>query len=639
MNSRTFLLAVAFIALLIATLTAMLLFGQPDETQNVIDAATLGRATDTAALSQLRDVDREPLPAGEPKSRLLDSGGREDGSRRESDTSEDSISASSDNPETLRELPRGRSRIVFVVEDASGRPQPGIRLQLHSLKPEGGARRLVTGAGGEAVFRDLAAGPYRYLAEQPNGARRISDSLRLEAGEQKKLTLRQPGSDLSITGRVRDQQGMPIAGIVVSIEPHRFASAVSEAGTRKQSRQDARSDARGEFAFGQLKQGEYRVATSATGQYLSASTVVQAGAVSVDLILAEGLNVAGTVTDSSGEPIDRVWVGLDARRDRSALTDADGHYVLQLDAAHVGPESKVRFFLRGYEVALLALPTAGDQGVELDAELSRIENAASITGIVESEQGQPIAGATIVLRSQTIGTQYQAVTDRNGEFSISDAKAGEGYSLRVLPKGLYLDYSRSQIDIPEDGLSFEILLKALETGRLAGRMIDEEGSPVVGFRLWVAASGAIQGAVPISSDQQGYFELAEAPAGSLSFDTRSSPRLAIRGVDLQAGGDQDVVLVLDSGEEELSGKVRGERGDPIAGAELSLSWAHASGNVLSTSRRTTTTHPDGSFRFQQLGPGQHRLEVRAHGHRSIEERYDIGGYAAEVEIRLERDAQ
>ncbi len=235
MNSRKFLLAVGLIALVVTTLTAVLLFDQRDRSENGVDATL----------------------------------------RLEPDISEDSIFASSDNPATQRELPRGRARIEFVVQDASGRPQPGVRLKLNSLKPEGGANRIVTGARGEAIFRDLAAGPYGYLAEAPDGAERISDSLFLEAGERKHLTLRQAGSDLSITGRVRNQRGRAVAGIVVSIEPHRFASAVSEAGTRNQSRQNARSDTTGEFAFGDLQEGEYEVVTNATGQYLSARMVVQ----------------------------------------------------------------------------------------------------------------------------------------------------------------------------------------------------------------------------------------------------------------------------------------------------------------------------------------------------------------------------
>jgi hypothetical protein len=639
MYSRKFLLVVGLIAVVVTTLLAVLLFSQRERGQHGV-GGIVGIENDSAALEQSRDLDRELLPSGTPqKDRLLESGSRGDGSGHEPDIGEDSTSASSDSAIAHRELPNGNARIVFVVQDASGRPQPGVRLQLTSLKPGGGVRRIETGSRGEATFRDLAAGPYGYMADASNGAERISSSLRLEAGERKRLILRQAGSDLSITGQVRNQQGEPVAGILVSIEPHRFASAVSEAGTRNQSRQSARSDATGRFDFEGLQEGEYEVVTDAMGQYLSTRLVIQAGANSVDLILGAGLRVTGTVTNSSGEPLDRVWVGLDARRDRSALTDADGNYLLRLDSDQAATDSKIRFYLRGYEVELHPLATARDQGRQLNVTLRPVENAVSVAGIVESEQGQPIAGATVALKSEALGTQYQAVTNRDGAFSFSDAKAGQGYSLRVFPKGLYLDYIRQQINVPEAGLSLEISLKSLETGRLVGRMIDEQGSPVVGFRLWVAASGATQGALPITSDEQGYFELAEAPAGSLTFDTRSSPRLAIRGVTLQAGGERDVVLVLDWGEEELTGEVRGERGVPIAGAEVSLSWSHASGNVRSSSQRTTRANPDGSFRFQQLGPGQHHLKVRAAGYRPVEERQEVDGYAAKVKIRLERDAQ
>lgn len=639
MYSRKFLLAVGLIALVITTLMAVLLFSQRDRDQHGLGAGSRFE-TDSAALEPPGDIDGEPVPSGTPQNgEPLEPGSRSGGSGYEPGASEDSTSASSDLAAAQRELPRGDARIVFVVQDASGRPQPGVRLHLTSLKSGGGALRIETGSRGEAAFRDLAAGAYRYMADASNGAEPISDSLRLEAGERKRLILRQAGSDLSITGRVRNQQGKPVAGILVSLKPHRFASAVSGAGTRNQSDRSAVSDATGKFDFGGLQDGEYEVVSTAMGAYLSTRMVVQSGANSVDLILEAGLRVSGTVTDASGEPLDRVWVGLDARRDRSTMTDADGKYVLRLDSALAATDSRIRFSLRGYEVERHALPTAAENGGQLNAELRPVEDAVSVTGVVESEQGQPIALATVVLKSQELSTQYQTLSDQDGAFSFSDAKAGRGYTLRVFPKGLYLDYNRQQITIPEDGLSLEIVLKSLETGRLVGRMIDEQDNPVAGFRMWVMASGATQGALPITSDRRGYFELAEAPAGSIIFDTRSSPRLSVRGIDLPAGGDRDVVLVLDWGKEELTGEVLGERGEAIAGAEVSLSWSDANGKVVSTSRRTTRTNPDGSFRFQQLGPGEHRLKVQAEGYRRIEERQDVGGYAATMEIRLERDAQ
>jgi hypothetical protein len=43
------------------------------------------------------------------------------------------------------------------------------------------------------------------------------------------------------------------------------------------------------------------------------------------------------------------------------------------------------------------------------------------------------------------------------------------------------------------------------------------------------------------------------------------------------------------------------------------------------------------FRFSQLGPGEHLLEVRAAGYRTLQEYHDADRYAAEVELRLEPD--
>jgi hypothetical protein len=359
----------------------------------------------------------------------------------------------------------------------------------------------------------------------------------------------------------------------------------------------------------------------------------------VDLILSEGLRVHGTVTNPDAEPLAHVWVGPNVRRDRSARTDAAGSYSLQLDSDSEASDRILRFYLQGYEEERLALPSpeGAAEGVRLDVELRPVENTARVAGVVESERGEPIAGATIVLGSRELRTHYQTVSADDGSFSVSAAKIGRGYYLRVLPSGPYLDFTQNQIAVPEDGLSLEIVLEALSTGRLRGRMIDTRENGVPDFRLWVLSSGATRSAVPISGDERGYFELTEAPAGSLIFHTRSSPRLAVHGVVLPAGGERDVLLVLDWGEQELTGEVLGERGEPIAGAEVSLSWSRANGNIRSTSQRSTRTDPSGSFRFRQLGPGEHQLDVQAAGYRAVQESHLVGRYAAEVEIRLEPD--
>jgi hypothetical protein len=584
-----------------------------------------------------RTVDADPATSDAgPRTRLLEMGspGGPGGAPSGPDPGE--AGEQSGRPARPHELPGGSASVVFAVQDGSGRTLPDVSVTLESLEPQGGAERTVTDASGEARFLGLAPGAYVCVAEAPDRTERATASIRLNPGEQARLTLRLAGSGLSITGRVRNRQGEAIAGIGVSVVRHRFASAVSELASPRASRRSTRTDETGAFSVGDLEEGEYDVRTDATHRYPSTTALVQAGATSVDLIVAEALRVEGTVTNPDAEPLAGVWVGLDQRRDRYAHTDATGGYELRLDPADAASDPSVRFYLQGYEEQKLALPAPG---ARLDVELYPVEDAALVEGVVESERGEPIARAAIILGSKPLGTHYQTVSDADGRFSLPDTKIGPGYALRVLPDGPYLDFARQEIDVPEHGLSLEVVLESLSTGRLRGRMVDAEGNALPGFRLWVVSSVATRNALPISSDERGDFELADAPAGSLSFGTRASPRLAVQGVELAAGAERDVVLVLDWGEQEITGQVVDERGDPIAGAEVSLSWSYANGDVVSTSQRATRTNPNGSFRFGQLGPGEHRLDVRTPGYRAVQEYHDAGRYAPEVEIRLEPEGR
>jgi hypothetical protein len=639
-NTRKSLLALGLLALLASGLIAALLYGQRNASQNGMDPAPNPEAG-KAALEASND-DAEPEPSAEARQIwVLEFGGRGEGGARVKAPSEDSLSAPDQGPATLRELPRGNAQIAFVVQDASGRPQPDVRLQLTSLKPVGGAERIVTGAGGEARFLDLAPGPYAYRAQAPDGPERASDSLRLEPGERKHLTVRLTGTSLSISGRVQNQRGEPVVGIEVSAIRHRFASAVSESVSGDGSPRTTRSQGDGSFEIRGLAEGEYDVETRAIRRFARAKVLARAGGAPVDLVLREGFRVYGIVTNASGEALARVHVGAQGRTKAGAYTNPQGGYELQLERDSDPGEAAyaLQFKLQGYELQERPLPQLGlDASLDLrvDVELHAVEDAALVTGVVETERGEPVAGATVSL-SRRSGPNNHAVSGADGNFSLPNVEVGPGYHLSVLGPVSFRDYAKQGIRVMEDGLSLEIVLKSLATGRLTGRMVDVQGNPLPGMRLWLGGASA-RSAVPVSGDQRGFFKLEEAPAaGSLSFDTRSSPRLYVSGLTLRADGEADVLLVLDWGEEELSGEVLDDRGDPVAGAQVSLSWSHASGGLQSTSQRATTTNPSGSFRFSQLGPDEHRLEVRAPGYRTVQERHAVGRNAAEVEVRLEPD--
>jgi len=536
-------------------------------------------------------------------------------------------------------LQPGRGDVLFLVEDSSGQPLRDVSVILAQLDADGGEAHAATTGRGEVSFSDLAPGPYSYRARTNHHPPLVSvASFRLDEGERKRITVRLGGSKFVIRGRVLNSLGEPIPEIEISAVRHRFASALGEdeSGAVSIRRTVSRED--GSFSIEVLADGEYEVRTTATGRYGSLKVTLQAGGSPADLILVEGFAVAGRVTNIDAEPLARVWVGLRENRNIFTYTDDNGRYRLQLGSGFENLGSTIRFYLAGYEERLLGLAEAQPRGARelgLDTELRPVENAASVVGSVLTERGSPIAGATVLFGSPELRTHYQTVSDADGSFSISNVEVGPGYQLRILPSGSFLDYSRERIRVPEDGVSLEAFLEALPTGRLTGRMLDADGNPLPDFRLWLLNRDASKNAVPITSDAHGYFNLTDAPAGSLVFDNRASPRHIVNGVFLPDDGEREVTLVLDSGELTMTGAVVDDRGDPVGGADVSLAWSNGAGEIQSSSRRVTRTDSNGSFRFTELGPGEHLLEVRAANYRTVQEYHEVGRFAADVEVRLE----
>ncbi len=56
-----------------------------------------------------------------------------------------------------------------------------------------------------------------------------------------------------------------------------------------------------------------------------------------------------------------------------------------------------------------------------------------------------------------------------------------------------------------------------------------------------------------------------------------------------------------------------EGGNPIPGADITLSWVRREDGLLYESLRKTTANEYGSFQFNQLGTGTHSLIVGAPG--------------------------
>jgi hypothetical protein len=141
--------------------------------------------------------------------------------------------------------------------------------------------------------------------------------------------------------------------------------------------------------------------------------------------------------------------------------------------------------------------------------------------------------------------------------------------------------------------------------------------------------------VVVEGDSGGHFNADGVPHGTLHFASLSGPYHVIRG-DPKSGDGSEFEIVVDSGGNRLAGRVLDADGRPVAGAQVDLAWVHVGDGLRSSSIRRSTSDPDGSFRFENLGPGPHRLTVRAGVEAGSAAPIQVAAGTDEIEVRLDR---
>ena len=203
-----------------------------------------------------------------------------------------------------------------------------------------------------------------------------------------------------------------------------------------------------------------------------------------------------------------------------------------------------------------------------------------------------------------------------------------------MPQSDYRDYTESGVKIAASGRELRIALTSLAEGAVRGQMVDLNGKPVPGFSLWLTSLQAMaHGSKQVEGDSEGRFEIAGIPTGHQQFATLAIPNIRVSGITVNDTSDPPLRLTLDVGEYMLEGQVRDSYSNAVAGAEVSLTWSYESNGIASHAARDTTTDSGGHFRFSQLGPGAHTLEVNASGYQQQRIEQDVG-VRATVQIEL-----
>ena len=526
------------------------------------------------------------------------------------------------------------SLTVTAVDDSTA-PIEGIPV---ILAGERGLVSSVTRANGEASFEKIQEGPWELRLQPAETAELASpEKLYIQAGEEQSVTVRIGIYELSISGQVLDRGGQPIAGIPV--EASRIAGPEDDGLLPVRARREpAVTLDDGSYEITELESGEYALRTVPTDRYASTSRVTRAGSDGVNLVLDEGrsVTVRGRVSDTNGRSLAGAEVLSVPTPLRRVATDPDGSYALEVLLGSREKSHSLRFRLDGYRQTDLEIRDDGSESDEivLDASLEPLGPAGSVSGVVLSRDGVLLEGQELYLESPGLHVRSKAVSDADGRFSFEEAPPGDDYRLWVRPRKDFEDFSLDSVLLGSGGLEVEVVLEPLEEARLEGQVVNAMGVPVPDVSFWITSVSARGRSIELKVDSDGRFELPDCPAGKLLLDTRSSPRFTVRGLEVTAGSERAIRIVVDSGEHEVTGTVTDSSGRPLEGAPVEISWSRSDDGIRVTSQRKTLTDGEGRFRFEGLGGGRHTIKASAANHRIAQLDHDVGGSAPVPVIRL-----
>ncbi len=351
------------------------------------------------------------------------------------------------------------------------------------LFPDAGAPEALAGASA-----DPAQDPTPRLGEErvPSGPERRAVAAD-PSGREVDAIEPAPAAVARLRGRVLDLRGDPVADVPVDL-PGRTAgdSAV-------------RTDDAGDFelalpADAQPVGGRARVETVELTTVLTA----QLGTAEVDdeaippvVVVAPRLEVGGVVVDESGTPVagaslqlrideDRLRAAIPAILDRSSLAEhhqdssTDGRFAFRPVPALPGAELLVT--ARGHAPTRLPMPATDRDDLRIVLSRPGLVDGA-LSGIVLTALGAPATEAWVAVG------EVHVRTGTDGRFVLPLEEVGGARLVRAVQRGAL----PCEQPLPADLAArepFVTLVLGAPPLSLTGRVVDHEGRPVEGLRIW-----------------------------------------------------------------------------------------------------------------------------------------------------------
>ncbi|MFS0766942.1 carboxypeptidase regulatory-like domain-containing protein [Peribacillus phoenicis] len=457
-----------------------------------------------------------------------------------------------------------------------------------------------TDSDGRYSVQNLPPGSYTITAinteyqQQTVGAAIVS-------GQTATLNIQLQPNPGSITGIVTSNQtGLPLAGSFVQLFPSQGLQPIASAMT----------DSLGQYTFIGIKPGIYTVTADLSNfgrSTVGATVFANAQATSNLALTPNPATVSGTVTDLNGTPIANATVRLLNGNETvlgTGITSEDGTYTI----SGLPPFTlNIIVTASGFSTFIAAI-TLSPGEVQTGIDFSLAANPGSLTGTVtEVTTGNPLAGASVVVRNTSGIIVASSYTNTDGSYTIQNLAPGQ-YSTVFTAEGYGITIIGAQI-VSDTTIQLNAALSPL-TGSISGIVLDEQGQQITGQNILVkifnenlvlieALTAQADGTFLVSGLLPGTY-LVNASAPGYGANTVSSI--------VFAGQETATTVNLASSPATLSGSVVNTvTGAGIPGAFLTVT--RTNGVIIATS----FSGEQGAFSFPSLPPGTYTLSAQAQG--------------------------
>ncbi len=453
--------------------------------------------------------------------------------------------------------------------------------------------------------------------------------------------------------------------------PVEGARVYSNGDWNRRSANDTFSDAQGRFRIDRLLPGEYKPVAEAEDGFGMAAVTVGLGLAQTSEEVVIEMHPAGSVEGSvvygkSGVPCEEGWVLLSNKADgleRSSLSNRDG--VVRFIGLLPGTFSvSVDCFGAASTAEYPDVVVAGEPIAGLTWAVDETE---AILGIVVRPDGTGVRGVrlTAFLKGDKAGalSGARAQSEKDGTFELRGLQPGT-YAVSVSRAGPQRDYPEPKEEVEVEVVrgvdTRDVRIELLEGGKIIGRVVDERGEGVASAMVHATGKETRSGKNSLTADDGSFTILGLIPGRYRVFASKGSDHEMrapgqsdddVKGsyVDVDAGEEVEVELVVEDDGGVIDGQVIDEGGGPIEDAFISVKReAESAGAGKGRARRRVGSRrwgrgstpvlsdADGRFEVTGLSPGKYTVEAaRRGGGEAVIEHVELG---ADVVLRVESDA-